>query len=77
MANCPEIKTKKLQPLEAASYSEALLRLTTVEALTGLSRSTIYARMAQNAFPQPIRLGLRCTRFRAGDIQAWLMAQAN
>lgn len=63
------------QPLQAAQLADALLKLTTVEALTGLSRSTIYARLARQEFPQPVRLGARCTRFRAGDVQAWLAAQ--
>ena len=64
------------QPLHAAQVADALLRLATVEALTGLGRSTIYAKLAKNQFPQPVRLGARCTRFRAGDVQAWLVAQA-
>jgi prophage regulatory protein len=64
------------QPLHAAQVADALLRLSTVEAITGLGRSTIYAKLASNEFPQPVRLGARCTRFRAGDVQAWLIAQA-
>lgn len=63
------------QPLQAAQLAEALLRLSTVVAITGLSRSSIYARLAASQFPQPIRLGARCTRFRAADVQAWLAAQ--
>ncbi|MFN8866720.1 MAG: helix-turn-helix transcriptional regulator [Pseudomonadota bacterium] len=69
-------RQRKLQPLHAAQVADALLKLPTVEALTGLSRSTIYARLSRNEFPQPVRLGARCTRFRAGDVQAWLAAQA-
>jgi len=69
-------RQRKTQPLHAAQVADALLKLATVEALTGLSRSTIYARLARREFPQPIRLGARCTRFRAGDVQAWLAAQA-
>jgi prophage regulatory protein len=70
-------RQRKQQPLHAAQIAEALLKLATVEALTGLSRSTIYARLSRNEFPQPIRLGTRCTRFRAGDVQAWLAAQVS
>lgn len=63
------------QPLDAAHIADALLRLSTVVAITGLSRSSIYARLSANQFPQPVRLGSRCTRFRAADVQAWLAAQ--
>lgn len=63
------------QPLHAAQVAEALLRLRTVEAITGLSRSTIYAKLKAREFVEPVRLGARCTRWRAGDVQAWLAAQ--
>lgn len=35
----------------------AFLRLPAVLARTGLSRSTIYLRIAQGAFPKPVKLG--------------------
>lgn len=63
------------QPLHAAQLAEALLRLSTVEAITGLGRSTIYAKLKAGEFVEPVRLGTRCTRWKAGDIQAWLAAQ--
>jgi prophage regulatory protein len=68
-------RTSPLQPLHAAQLSEALLRLSTVTAITGLGRSTIYAKLKAGDFVEPVRLGARCTRFRAGDVQAWLAAQ--
>jgi prophage regulatory protein len=68
-------RARPQQPLHAAQLAEALLRLSTVEAITGLSRSTIYAKLALRSFPQPVRLSARCTRFRAGDVQVWLAAQ--
>ena len=36
-----------------------VLRLPRVQARTGLARSTIYVRVADGSFPQPIRLGAR------------------
>ncbi len=63
------------QPIHAAQIAHALLRLSTVEAITGLSRSSIYAKIKDGTFVQPIRLGTRCTRFRAADVQAWLASQ--
>ncbi len=68
-------RTRAHQPLHASQLADALLRLSTVEAITGLSRSTIYAKLARREFPEPVRIGARCTRFRAGDITAWLGAQ--
>ena len=70
-------RNRPSQPLHAAQLAEALLRIATVEAVTGLGRSSIYAKLKADdgSFPQPIKLGARCTRFRASDIQAWLAAQ--
>jgi prophage regulatory protein len=63
------------QPLQAAENPDALLLAQTVTALTGMSISTLYRKMAADQFVQPIRLGARCTRWRAGDVTAWLRAQ--
>jgi prophage regulatory protein len=68
-------RTRPAQPVHVAQLAEALLRISTVEAVTGLSRSTIYSKLAEKQFPQPVRLGTRCTRFRAADVTAWLAAQ--
>ena len=71
-------KAKPTQPLEAIHVDDALLRLETVKAITGLSRTTIYSRMSETppTFPQAIRQGNRCTRWRAGDIKAYLQGLA-
>lgn len=71
-------KQRTAQPLHAAQIADALLKLQTVQALVGLSKTSIYTRMSANppTFPQAIRQGTRCTRWRAGDVQAWLQAQA-
>ena len=71
-----ETAPKSHQPLHVAQLDDALLKLQTVRAMTGLSDSTIYRKLAAGEFPQPIRLSARCTRFRAGDVTAWLRAQA-
>lgn len=55
---------------------ERLLRRPAVEAVTGLSRSTIYAMMAEGEFPKPIRLGKRAVGWRKADIAAWLESRA-
>lgn len=71
-------KAKQAQPIEVIHVGDALLKMPTVSALTGLSRTTIYTRMLANppTFPQAIRQGKRCTRWRAGDIRAFLQSLA-
>jgi prophage regulatory protein len=63
------------QPLYAAELADALLRLATVQAVVGLSKTTIYTLVSRGDFPQPIRRGNRCTRWRSADVTAWLQAQ--
>ena len=49
-----------------------ILRRPQVEACTGLSRSTLYAMMAEGAFPQPIKLGKRAVGWSEVCIAQWL-----
>lgn len=63
------------QPIEAVTLPDALLKKPTVCAITGLSGSTIDRKTASKSFPAPIKLGTRCTRWRAADIRAWLAQQ--
>jgi len=52
--------------------TERIYRRPDVEALTGLSRSTLYAMMSRGQFPKPVRLGLRAVGWRERDLFAWL-----
>ena len=70
-----EGKQRGAQPLNAAEFPDALLKIATVQALTGLGRTTLYAKTSAGEFPRPVRLGARCTRWRASDVQAWLRLQ--
>ena len=54
-----------------------ILRLPAVKARTGLSRSSIYLRIAQDRFPKPISLGDRAVGWVESDIQAWLQQRIN
>jgi len=72
MTPLPQART--FQPIESAANPAALLRCATVQGLTGFSRSHIYARVAAGTFPEPIKFGTRCTRWRAGDVTQWLEA---
>jgi prophage regulatory protein len=52
------------------------LRLPAVKARTGLSRSTIYLRVAQGRFPKPILLGgPRAVGWLESEISEWVEAQ--
>ncbi|WP_397536043.1 helix-turn-helix transcriptional regulator [Roseateles sp.] len=63
------------QPLHAVQLADALLRITTVRHATGLSTATIYRKLAAGEFPEPVRLGKRCTRWKSESIRAWIQAQ--
>ena len=54
-----------------------MLRRPAVETITGLSRSTIYAMMAEGTFPKPVRLGKRAVGWPEDVIQAWLSSPAS
>jgi len=70
----------------AAQIQNALtiLRRKQVEARTGLSRSTIYAKLKYNprrpgdfdpSFPKPISVGAKAVGWIEAEIDAWLAAQ--
>ena len=48
------------------------LRLPEVLARTGLSRSTIYVRLDQGRFPQPVSLGGRAVGWIESEIDEWM-----
>jgi len=61
-----------------------IIRRKQVEARTGLSRSSIYARLRQNpkrpgdydpTFPKPISIGVKAIGWIEAEIDAWLTAQ--
>lgn len=64
------------QTLQALHIPEALLKIQTVTAVTGLSESTIRRKVAEGKFPRPIKDGTRCTRWVAGGVTNWLRARA-
>lgn len=52
--------------------NKRILRRPEVQKLTGLSRSTIYLRLSQGAFPKPIPLGGRLVGWLESDILKWI-----
>ena len=49
-----------------------VLRLPDVKSQTGLSRSSIYQRIAEDNFPKQINLGGRAVGWLESDIQNWI-----
>jgi prophage regulatory protein len=49
-----------------------ILRLPDVKAATGLSRSTIYLRIAEGTFPRPVSLGGRAVGWLQAEIDDWM-----
>ena len=54
---------------------DSLLRRPKVEALTGLSRSSIYAAMLRGEFPRPVRIGRRAVAWPKAAIEDWIEAR--
>lgn len=53
-----------------------LLRLPSVEAESGLSKSEIYRRIKRGKFPAPVKLGVRAVAWKATEIHAWVNSLA-
>ena len=70
----PSKQTRTEQPLHALQLQDALLKMQTVTQATGLSSATIYRKVAAGELPI-VRMGKRCTRFRASDVRAFIQAQ--
>lgn len=54
-----------------------ILRLPEVKARTGLSRSTIYFRIAEGSFPKSVSLGARAVGWIDEEIQQWIDDRIN
>ncbi len=52
--------------------THTILRLPAVKVRTGLSRSTIYLRIAQGTFPKSVSLGGRAVGWVEAEVQEWL-----
>jgi prophage regulatory protein len=52
--------------------SDRIVRLKTILARTGLSRSTIYRKIAEGTFPAQIRISLNGAGWRESDIDRWI-----
>ena len=71
----PSRHNRAVQTIHALHIPEALLKIQTVTAVTGMSESTIRRRVAEGKFPSPVKDGTRCTRWVAGQVSNWLRAK--
>jgi len=71
--------------MATANTAPVILRRKQVEERTGLSRSTLYAKIRSNpkrpsdfdaTFPRPVTLGARSVGWIESEVSAWLQAQA-
>lgn len=60
-----------------SNLSQKLLRLPKVKEATGLSKSSIYARIAEGTFPKQIPIGPRLVVWVESDIQNWIAEQVS
>jgi len=49
-----------------------VIRLPQVISTTGLARSTIYKKVANNEFPKPISIGVKSVGWLESDVQKWI-----
>ena len=59
----------------ATASADHLLPLSEVRACTGLSRSTIYRKMRDGSFPEPLKIRVRAVRWWESEIVPWLAAR--
>lgn len=60
---------------QTAPPDRLLLDLHQVKQLLQMSRSSIYAAIADGDFPKPIRVGRRAVRWFANEIDAWVKSR--
>lgn len=54
------------------SHSERIIRLKTVLARTGLSRSTVYRKIAEGTFPPQVRISIHGAGWHESAIDTWI-----
>jgi len=52
--------------------SNRIIRRPEVETLTGIPRSTLYAKIADGDFPAPVKIGRRAVGWLEEEVHGWL-----
>lgn len=71
-ANRKPPATSRGMPAQYLLEAGGLLRLPQVLALVGVSKSTWWKLVRDGRAPQAVKIGDRCTAWRAADVSAWL-----
>jgi prophage regulatory protein len=61
----------------ASESSISLLRLPEVKQRTGLSRSSLYAKIQRGDFPSPVNLGGRAVAWVSSEVTEWINDRVN
>jgi prophage regulatory protein len=69
------IELKSPMGISCGGTKHRIMRLPEVKLVTGLSRSTIYFRIALGTFPKQVSLGGRAVGWLENEIQEWLQRQ--
>jgi prophage regulatory protein len=59
----------------AERLRDAVLKLSTVSAITGVPSSTLYRKVQQGEFPAPIKLGESASGWLLSEVGAWIDAR--
>ena len=72
LENPPELPPRAAShPFSSANEDVSFLRLPEIKALTGLSKSSLYALIRANSFPAPVQLGPRTVAWVRSEIKQW------
>ena len=52
--------------------TDRLLTRQQVQARTALSRTSIYRKMREGSFPEPLQIGARAVRWPESEIETWI-----
>ena len=77
MASAPS----PIQPVQSSPAHDAneitFLRLPQVKATTGLSKTTIYEKIKENAFPCPVLISKRAVAWVESEVRQWAASQVS
>lgn len=68
----PPPTTKSAAAAPQSLQLGALVRLSDVCKLVGLSRTSIYSRVGEGLFPAPVKLSDHCVRWRREELEGWI-----
>jgi len=71
-SNVTQVGGSQVLDLKAPIREDRIIRLKTVLARTGLSRSTVYRKIADGTFPTQIKISVNGTGWHESEINRWI-----